>query len=209
VPRLQSEERHGQHRLGRKATHGTSRAIQSARYIDGNHTPGRTQRVSDDAVHVARQAGTEYGVDNQLGACRLPRVEWCGWTTPMRSGIGRVRSGARWSQRSQRNRPAFLLQQPRRDVAVAAIVAKPRQHKRTARAEPLLDGTRHRAPGIRHKRRARNAKRRRGRIGTRHLLRPQQLGSSCERTQPIGIECHALTLRGLSADLKGSNRRVA
>ena len=47
-----------------------------------------------------------------------------------------------------------------------------------------------------------------GRIGARHLLRRQQLGPAGERTQPIRIECHALTLRGRGADLKGSKRRM-
>ena len=126
MPRLQPEERHRQRCLRRKATHRAGSAIEPARHIHRNHTPRRAQRIGDDAIHVPRQAGTEHGVDHQLRTCRLRRREWCGWTTPVRRGIGGIRAGARRSQRSQRNRPAFLLQQPRRDIAVAAIVARSR-----------------------------------------------------------------------------------
>ena len=85
VPRLQPEERHGQRGLRRKATHRAGRAIEPARHIHSNHTPRRAQRIGDDAIHVARQAGAEHGVDHQLRARRLRRRERCGRTTPVRA----------------------------------------------------------------------------------------------------------------------------
>ena len=126
VPRLQAEERHGQRRLRRKATHGTSRAVQPARahrrqphagpHADASATTPSTSR--------ARPAPNTASITSSARAAS-PASNGADRTTPMRRGIGRVRSGARWSQRSQRNRPTLLLQQPRRDVAVAAIVARP------------------------------------------------------------------------------------
>ena len=132
----------------------------------------------------------------------LRRRERRGRAMPMRRGSRRVGAGARRRQRGQRDRPALLLQQPRGHVAVAAIVARPGQHQRSARAEPRANGARHRTAGIRHQRRSRHTQSWRGCVGARHLVRCQQFRPAGQRAQPILIRCHALTVRAQRADLK-------
>ena len=72
MPRLEPEEAHRQRCLRRIAAHRAGAAIDTARHIDGNHTPRRTQRIGNDAIHIPCQAGAEHRIDHQLRARSLP-----------------------------------------------------------------------------------------------------------------------------------------
>ncbi len=173
MPGLQPEERDRQFGLGRISAYRAGRAVEPARHIDRHHAPGGTQRVGDDAVHIARKARAEHGIDHQRRALCLGWGKRRRWSVPSRSGIGRVGTRARWRQCRKRDRPAGLLQQPRRHIAVAAVVAWPCEHKGPAWAEPRPDGARHRPARILHQRRTRDAERWRRSIGMRHFIRRQ------------------------------------
>ncbi len=82
MARLQAEERDGQHRLRGIAAHRAGGAVQPARHIHRDHAPGGAQRVGDDAVHIARQAGAEHRVDHQVRARGLGRSERRAWSVP-------------------------------------------------------------------------------------------------------------------------------
>ena len=156
-PGLQAEERHAQRRLRRIAAHLPRRAVQSARHIHRHNASRCAQRVGDHARHIASQAGAEHRVDYQRRACRRLGREIAGRAMPPCGGASCIRTVPRRRKRGDRNRPALLRQQPRRDVAVTAVVAGTAQHQRAAGRVPALHRARHRSAGIRHQHRTRHA----------------------------------------------------
>ena len=152
VAGLQAEESDRQRGLRRVAADCADGAVDAAGHIDGDHAPCRTQRLGDQSVDVAGQAGTEHRIDHEVGARRLGRVEGQHRTMPAQRGRSGVGARARRRQRGRRHRPAPLRQQARGDIAVAAVVARACQHQRPARREARLHRARHGPPGVRHQR---------------------------------------------------------
>jgi hypothetical protein len=176
MARLQPEERYREFRVRCISTYGTRAAIHTARHIDRYHAPGSGQGVRRDSIDIAREARAENRVNDQIGPPRLVRRKRRRSPVPSAGGAGRIGPGPGRAKGRQTHRPAFLLQQPRDNITIAAVVAWPGQDQRAARPESTSDGTRDRPPGILHQHRAGHAEGGSGRIGAAHLLRGQQFG---------------------------------
>ena len=173
VARLAPEEGDGQRRPRREAAHRARCAVEAGRHVHrqqrarggggerafrprGHPRPAPGRRRTPHRPPGRRDA-TSAGAKGTIGPRQ--RAAACAASLPGRGGA----SAATATGQPARSR------QPRRDIAVAAIVAGTGEHQRAARAEPRLRRARDGAAGRLHQRGAGDAAGDRRRVGARHL----------------------------------------
>ena len=138
VPELRGVERHRQVRAQRRAQHPAAIGTEAGGDIH-RHAARRAQRgeLARCPIQRPREAGAEERVDQQLSRIGPERRRErrdpasLGPAPVIRQCIGRQALGI--AERENRDLPAQIVQQPRDDEAVAAIVARPAEHRRAAR----------------------------------------------------------------------------
>ena len=179
VARLFAKER-DRHRRSRRCTADVAGpAVDAARHVDrDNGNPARVECLDDRLRRPfdrPRQPGAKDRVDDQLSAVEHRRRQRLDRPTPTRRRLaGIAAQGLDVAKQRQPHLPAAFGQDARRDKTVAAIVARPAQHRDRSRRPPPRHRIGDGQAGLFHQRAAGDAAGDRQPIGLGHLLRCQE-----------------------------------
>ncbi len=156
--RLECAQRHGQVEIGHGAEQPPRIGIDPAGQVDRDaaaRQPDQTrERRRGRVVQPARKPGAEQGVDQER--CRLRIGQFADRSGPVRGGLARS-VGARRAETGDPHVRAAFSEQPRDDIAVAAIIARPAQDERVDRPRDPPGDVGDRRPGALHQGLDRNA----------------------------------------------------
>ena len=196
MARLLAEEGDRERRAGRMGQHRAAVSGNATRQVNRHQRQilHRFQHLPRRARDRPFQPGPEQGVDDESGIAQRRGTERLDRSRPGFRRLGCIaRERLPASQQRYAHRPAGGSQPFRRDEAVAAIVAGPRQHQHGPRtpapAHRVCDG----GAGIAHQFEARMPVVRRQPVGPPHLLDRQQGRAAAHCGNGWFVQSHSMT----------------